>query len=312
MAVKLGVTVANQTRFENALGEPVKLVRQYCQGQIPPAGPWANVTSLSGLGYEVCVSFNLGLKDWTLIANGSDDALWIAIGNYLNGLPTPGIFCWHHEPEYQGRSYVGFAAALEHVNNIIKPRAPAWKSSLILMDYSFQLWRQNGSRNPNNYWPASGVDMVGIDFYDNRGVKDGSAGPSYATTGSAHYAASNMHYPMDWAETKGVPTFVAEIGSAIEDPLIVPNGWTSQRDWWQSWADAWRDDARLYGVMHFEHDRSDSTFPNRAISGGHDPMHPETMAAYRDMSIPSVVVPPPSGYVPGSIPVSVRARMTGA
>lgn len=182
----LGCAHTHIAAFEAAAGRLMDWDRVYINGTSEPAAgtsTWSTAMASAAAGRRVCIS-GKSAGTWAAIAGGSKDALWTSWANYAATFPTPGIWCFYHEPEdntgASPNSATDFRNATARIDSIMQPilHPAGWRTAICLMDWTFDT---RSGRDPLD-WLSLSTDIILVDAYDYRGAQNPPS--DYADEGS--------------------------------------------------------------------------------------------------------------------------------
>lgn len=156
---------------------------------------------------------------WEAMAQGQGDEWARDIASRLGDLDGPVWVAFHHEPEKDGDIAL-WRRTQERLAPIVRSTAPTVAYTVILMGYhqvdQGELVDGDSPYSLDNLWPATTVDVLGIDPYNYYGVPGRSpAGPADLT--------SEYFQPIGaWAERRSIPWAVAETGYTEATSIIRP------------------------------------------------------------------------------------------
>jgi hypothetical protein len=214
------------TGLETATGMTLREHRTYfTAGQVD--GAVRVVKADLAAGRLPWISFKLPYS-WADMANGRGDSWALDLTQRLATVGGPVWLAFHHEPEYDGQPIQDWVRMQQHLAPIVHAN-----SNNIAYTVIFSSWNVTyGSYPLSEVWPGAGVDILGIDIYNNYNVRSGKM-------------MDPMHFiPIfqQWADSHGVRWAIAESGYNQDAADIDP-----------AWLDTMYNDAVANGAAAFSY-----------------------------------------------------------
>lgn len=218
----LGASVglnADPKRFEQNVGGRLAIRRTFFRGH-QVSGAVATARSDLALGRVPWISFKFP-HSWAAMARGDGDAWARDIAKRLGELDGPVWIAFHHEPEKDG-NIAQWRRTQERLAPIVRSTAPNVAYTVIVMGFHQVT---GGSLNSGqapygfaNLWPATKIDVLGIDPYNYHGV------PGRSAAEPADLTKQYFEPVGRWAERRNVAWGVAETGFT-ETSFAVERSW---------------------------------------------------------------------------------------
>jgi hypothetical protein len=215
------------TGLETATGMTLREHRTYFTAD-QVAGAVRMATSDVAAGRLPWISFKLPYT-WADMANGKGDAWAIDLTQRLATVGGPVWIAFHHEPiEDLNGSIQDWVRMQQHLAPIVHNN-----SNNIAYTVIFSAWNVTyGTYRLSQVWPGAGVDILGIDIYNNYNVR------STKMTDPMHF----IPIFQQWADSHGIRWAIAESGYTKDAADIDP-----------TWLDTMYSDSVAGGVAAFSY-----------------------------------------------------------